>query len=65
MKWTVGDAYYHEGALMTPARPGHHVNTVGGKPLPPTVPPVQHSGDVAVLEQIAQEHSIVQEGGGE
>ena len=50
---------------MTPARPGHHVNTVGGKPLPPTVPPVQHSGAVAVLEQIAQEHSIVQEGGGE
>ena len=38
--WTGGDADCHEGALLALARPGHQDNTIGGKPLPPTVPPV-------------------------
>ena len=35
-----------------------------GKYPPPTVTPVRHVGDVAVLEWITQEHIILQEGGG-
>ena len=32
------------GPLPTTACPGHRDHTVGGKPTPPTVPPVQHPG---------------------
>ena len=47
---------------MTPARPGHHVNTGGGQPTPPTVPSMRHACDVEVPKRIAQAHSAVQDG---
>ena len=49
---------------MTPAHPGHSVNTGVVQPLPPTVPHVRTFGAVAVPKRISQVHSAVQEGGG-
>ena len=48
---------------MTPTRPGHHGDTGGGQPPPPTVPSVKHSGAVAVPEPDAPLHATVQEVG--
>ena len=44
---------------------GYCGNTGGGKLTPPKVPPVQHDGAMTAPKQILQEHSAVQEGGGE
>ena len=63
MQWPGGNADFHEGAILASACPGYHGNTGGEKYHPHTVPPVQHAGVVAVLEWIAQEYSILQEGG--
>ena len=49
---------------MVSSRQGNLGDTGGGQTIPPTVPPVRNTGAVAVLDQIAQYHSRVQEGGG-
>ena len=53
----------HEGEILVSARPLHRGNTGGGKPPPPTLPPVRHSGALSVLKRIAQYRSAFQEGG--
>ena len=56
--------YVHVGALLVSARPVHRGNSGGGRPPPPTVTYLQHSGAVEVPKRIAQAHIAVQEGGG-
>ena len=56
--------YGHVGALLVSARPVHRGNSGGGRPPPPTVTYLQHSGAVEVPKRIAQAHIAVQEGGG-
>ena len=48
--------------VLSPARPGHRGDTRGGKPQPPTVPYVWHSGTVEVTEKEAPAHRAVKEG---
>ena len=49
---------------MALARMGHHGNTAGGQPTPPTVLSVQHAGAVAVPKRIAQAYITVHARGG-
>ena len=48
---------------MAPACPEHSGDTGEGQLLPPTVPSVQHSGSMAVFEQDASAHRVMQERG--
>ena len=62
MYWPGGDADFCAGILLASTRSVHHVNTVGGKHIPPTIPPMQHDGALVVLKNISQDHIAVQEG---
>ena len=57
-----GDEDGNVGALPAPAYPRHRGHFGGGKPLPPTVQPMQHSGSLAGTEQQAPCHSSVRQG---
>ena len=50
--------------FSAPACPGHRGNFGGGKPLPPTVPPMRCAGPLAYTEQKATCHCTVRQGGG-
>ena len=52
------------GALTAPACPRHRGHYGGGKPPPPTVHPMRHSGHPAGTERQAPCHSSVRQGSG-
>ena len=51
MHRTSGDEDSNAGPFYTPACPGHRVHFGGGKPLPPTVPPMQHAIPLVYTER--------------
>ena len=58
-------AYGDAGSFISLACPGYCNNIGGGKPPPPTVHPVQHSGALEFTEWEAPCHLPVRQGGGE
>ena len=42
-----GEKDVNAGPFTAPARPGHHGHFGGGKPPPPTLPPMKHAGSPA------------------
>ena len=62
---TDGNAGGNAGPLFSPACPGYRDYNVGGKPPPPTVPPVKHAGALTGDEWVESHHCSVLQGGGE
>ena len=52
------------GTFSTPGFLGNHGNFGGGKPTPPTVPPMWHAGPLASAERKSPCHCTVRQGGG-
>ena len=50
------------GTFSTPACTGHRGHFGGGKPPPPTVPPMRHAGPLAYTERKAPCHRTVRQG---
>ena len=65
MSGTGGNADGDAGSFISPAYLGycHHIGRE--KPTPPTVPPMQHVGDLACTERETPRHHPVRQGGGE
>ena len=54
------------GSFLSTACPGYRHHIVGGKPLPHTLPPMEHVGDLACTKKEAPRHCpVIQEGGEE
>ena len=62
MLWPSGDEDSDAGTLPAPACPGHRGHSGGGKPPPPTVHPMQHSGPLAGTERQTPCHRSVRQG---
>ena len=62
---TGGDTDTNMGALTSPACTRHRNYIGGGKPTPPTMTPVQHTGPLASAERASSRHRLVRQRGGE
>ena len=62
---TGGNEKNDAGPFLPPACPGYRHHFGGGKPHPPTVPPMQHSGALVHTEQEAPCHCPVCQESGE
>ena len=62
---TGSDAEGDAGLFISPSYPGHRDCIGGGKPPPPTVPPVQHADALASTERAEPFHRPVRQGVGE
>ena len=64
MPRTSGDEDGDAGIFYAPACPGHRGHFGGGKPPPPTVPPMRHAGLLRYTECTAPCHRTVRQGYG-
>ena len=64
MPGTRNDKDSDAGALFPPSFPGYCGHFGEGKPTSPTVPPLQHAGNLACSEQEALCHHPVRQGRG-
>ena len=64
MSGTSGNKDGDAGTFFPPACPGYRHHSVGGKPPPPTVPPIQHAGAIVCTEQDSPCHIPVRQWGG-
>ena len=56
-----GDVDRYVGPFISPECPGHRDYIGGGKNPPPTVPPVQHAGALAIDERAEYCHHLVRQ----
>ena len=64
MPRTSGDKDGDAGTFSAPACPGHRGHFGGGKPPPPTVPPMLHAGPLVYTEQKSPCHRTVRQRSG-